>query len=154
MKTKFKYLLLFLFVTLSLHEGFSKENNQLVIHGSYTFETYDGQENIAVYMSFFNNTDNDIEIESFSSNLSSRVEMHDIKITNDIARMIMIKKVIVKKKDQLYLQPGGKHLMFFGINKNLNDGDSFDIQVNLKNGVTQNVKTMVLSKKLKSNYLN
>ena len=44
--------------------------------------------------------------------------------------------------------------MFFGINKNLNDGDSFDIQVNLKNGVTQNVKTMVLSKKLKSNYLN
>lgn len=154
MKTKFKYLLLFLFVTLSLHEGFSKENNQLVIHGSYTFETYDGQENIAVYMSFFNNTDNDIEIESFSSNLSSRVEMHDIKITNDIAKMIMIKKVIVKKKDQLYLQPGGKHLMFFGINKNLNDGDSFDIQVNLKNGVTQNVKTMVLSKKLKSNYLN
>ena len=154
MKTKFKYLLLFLFVTLSLHEVFSKENNQLVIHGSYTFETYDGQENIAVYMSFFNNTDNDIEIESFSSNLSSRVEMHDIKITNDIAKMIMIKKVIVKKKDQLYLQPGGKHLMFFGINKNLNDGDSFDIQVNLKNGVTQNVKTMVLSKKLKSNYLN
>jgi len=125
-----------------------------VIHGSYTFETYDGQENIAVYMSFFNNTDNDIEIESFSSNLPSRAEMHDIKITNDIAKMIMIKKVIVKKKDQLYLQPGGKHLMFFGINKNLNDGDSFDIQVNLKNGVTQNVKTMVLSKKLKSNYLN
>ena len=118
MKTKFKYLLLFLFVTLSLHEAFSKENNQLVIHGSYTFETYDGQENIAVYMSFFNNTDNDIEIESFSSNLSSRVEMHDIKITNDIAKMIMIKKIIVKKKDQLYLQPGGKHLMFFGINKN------------------------------------
>ena len=154
MKTKFKYLLLFLFVTLSLHEVFSKENNQLVIHGSYTFETYDGQENIAVYMSFFNNTDNDIEIESFSSNLSSRVEMHDIKITNDIAKMIMIKKVIVKKKDQLYLQPGGKHLMFFGINKNLDDGDSFDIQVNLKNGVTQNVKTMVLSKKLKSNFLN
>jgi len=154
MKTKFKYLLLFLFFTLSLHEAFSKENNQLVIHGSYTFETYDGQENIAVYMSFFNNTDNDIEIESFSSNLSPRVEMHDIKITNDIAKMIMIKKVIVKKKDQLYLQPGGKHLMFFGINKNLNDGDSFDIQVNLKNGVTQNVKTMVLSKKLKSNYLN
>ena len=45
-----------------------------------------------VYMSFFNNTDNDIEIESFSSNLSPRVEMHDIKITNDIAKMIMIKR--------------------------------------------------------------
>ena len=153
MKTKFKYLLLFLFVTLSLHEAFSKENNQLVIHGSYTFETYDGQENIAVYMSFFNNTDNDIEIESFSSNLSSRVEMHDIKITNDIAKMIMIKKVIVKKRSTLSTT-WWEAFDVFGINKNLNDGDSFDIQVNLKNGVTQNVKTMVLSKKLKSNYLN
>merc|ERR1711991_345181 len=52
-------------------------------------------------MSFFNNTDSDIEIESFSSNLSPRVEMHDIKITNDIAKMIMIKKVIVKKRSTL-----------------------------------------------------
>ena len=138
----------------TLYKNFSEKNNKLVIHGSYTFETYEGQENIAVYMSFFNNTDNDIEIESFSSKLSPRVEMHDIKITNDIAKMIMMKKVLVKKNSQLYLQPGGKHLMFFGIKKKLNDGESFDIKVHLKNGVTQNVKTMVLNKKLKSNYLN
>ena len=39
--------------------------------------------------------------------------MHDIKITNDIAKMVMVKKVVVKKKGELYLQPGGKHLMFF-----------------------------------------
>jgi hypothetical protein len=154
MKKKFKYLLLLIFFTVSFNEAFSEKNNKLVIHGSYTFETYEGQENIAVYMSFFNNTDNDIEIESFSSKLSPRVEMHDIKITNDIAKMIMMKKVLVKKNSQLYLQPGGKHLMFFGIKKKLNDGESFDIKVHLKNGMTQNVKTMVLNKKLKSNYLN
>ena len=132
---------------------FQKKNNDLVIHGSYTFETYDGQENIAVYMSFFNNSDEDIKIDSFSSDISPRIEMHDIKLTNDIAKMIMMKEVIVKRKSQLYLQPGGKHLMFFGIKK-LNDGDSFDIQVNLKNGAIHNVKTMVLNKNLKSNYLN
>ena len=117
MKKKFKYLLLLIFFTVSFNEAFSEKNNKLVIHGSYTFETYEGQENIAVYMSFFNNTDNDIEIESFSSKLSPRIEMHDIKITNDIAKMIMMKKVLVKKNSQLYLQPGGKHLMFFGIKK-------------------------------------
>ena len=89
MKKKFKYLLLLIFFTVSFNEAFSEKNNKLVIHGSYTFETYEGQENIAVYMSFFNNTDNDIEIESFSSKLSPRVEMHDIKITNDIAKMIV-----------------------------------------------------------------
>ena len=31
--------------------------------------------------------------------------------------------------------------MFLGLK--LNDGESFDIKVHLKNGVTQNVKTMV-----------
>ena len=105
-------------------------------------------------MSFFNNSDEDIKIDSFSSDISPRIEMHDIKLTNDIAKMIMMKEVIVKRKSQLYLQPGGKHLMFFGIKKKLNDGDSFDIQVNLKNGKIHNVKTMVLNKNLKSNYLN
>ncbi len=154
MKLKFKYLLFFLFIIVPFHDVFSKKNNDLVIHGSYTFETYDGQENIAVYMSFFNNSDEDIKIDSFSSDISPRIEMHDIKLTNDIAKMIMMKEVIVKRKSQLYLQPGGKHLMFFGIKKKLNDGDSFDIQVNLKNGKIHNVKTIVLNKNLKSNYLN
>ena len=154
MKLNFKYLLFFLFIIVPFHDVFSKKNNDLVIHGSYTFETYDGQENIAVYMSFFNNSDEDIKIDSFSSDISPRIEMHDIKLTNDIAKMIMMKEVIVKRKSQLYLQPGGKHLMFFGIKKKLNDGDSFDIQVNLKNGKIHNVKTMVLNKNLKSNYLN
>ena len=154
MKLKFKYLLFFLSIIVPFDDVFSKKNNHLVIHGSYTFETYDGQENIAVYMSFFNNSDEDIKIDSFSSDISARIEMHDIKLTNDIAKMIMMKEVIVKRKSQLYLQPGGKHLMFFGIKKKLNDGDSFDIQVNLKNGKIHNVKTMVLNKNLKSNYLN
>ena len=154
MKLKFKYLLFFLSIIVPFDDVFSKKNNHLVIHGSYTFETYDGQENIAVYMSFFNNSDEDIKIDSFSSDISPRIEMHDIKLTNDIAKMIMMKEVIVKRKSQLYLQPGGKHLMFFGIKKKLNDGDSFDIQVNLKNGKIHNVKTIVLNKNLKSNYLN
>ena len=147
MMKKFKYLLLFIFFTISSNEVFSKKNDHLVIHGSYTFETFEGQENIAVYMSFFNNTDNDIEIESFSSDLSPRIEMHDIKITNDIAKMVMVKKVVVKRKGELYLQPGGKHLIF-GIKKKLIDGDSFNIKINLKNGTSQNIRTMVLNKNL------
>jgi len=154
MKVKFKYLLLLILIIVPFEHVFSKKNNHLVIHGSYTFETYDGQENIAVYMSLFNTSDKDIQIDSFSSDLSSRIEMHDIKFTNDIAKMVMIKEVVVKGKSELYLQPGGKHLMFFGIKEKLNDGDSFDIQVNLKNGTTHNVKTMVLNKNLKSKYLN
>ena len=154
MTLKFKHLMLFIFIVVAFHEVFSQKKNQLAVHGSYTFETYDGQKNIAVYMSFFNNSDQDVLIDSFSSDLSSRIEMHDIQFKNDIAKMVMIKEVVIKGKSELYLQPGGKHLMFFGIKEKLSDGDSFEIQVNFKNGTSQKVKTMVLSKDLKSNYLN
>ena len=154
MKVKIKYLLFLIFIIVPFSDVFSKKNNYLVVHGSYTFETYEGQENIAVYMSFFNNSDEDIKIDSFSSDLSSRIEMHDIKFTNDIAKMVMMKEIVIKRKSQLYLQPGGKHLMFFDIKKKLRDGESFNIQVTLKNGTKQNIKTMVLNKNLKSNFLN
>jgi len=151
---KFKYFLLIFLLILTFGSVNSKKKSNLVVHGSYTFETYEGQKNIAVYASFFNNSDENIEIDSFFSNLSPRIEMHDIKIKNDVVKMIMIEDVVVKKKSELFLQPGGKHLMFFEINRKLNDGDSFDLKVILKNGNELFTKVMVLNKKLKSNFLN
>ncbi len=95
---KFKYFLLIFLLTLPFGSVNSKEKSNLVVHGSYTFETYEGQKNIAVYMSFFNNSEKHIEIESFQSNLSPRIEMHDIEINDDVVKMVMIEDVVVKKK--------------------------------------------------------
>ena len=61
--------------------------------------------------------------------------------------------MLLKKKSERFLQPGGKHLMFFEITRELNDGESFDMEVILKNGNQFNTKVMVLNKKLKSNFL-
>ena len=64
--------------------------------------------------------------------------MHDIKITNDIAKMVMVKKVVVKRKGELYLQPGGKTFnVFWKLKKNLSMGSSSNIKINLKNGTSQ-----------------
>ena len=150
---KFKYFLVIFLLILPFGNANSKEKSNLVVHGSYTFETYEGQKNIAVYMSFFNNSDKNIEIDSFYSNLSPRIEMHDIKIQGDVVKMVMIENIVVKKKSELFLQPGGKHLMFFEITRKLIDGDSFDVKIILKNGNQFNTKVMVLNKKLKSNFL-
>ena len=53
MMKKFKYLLLFIFLTISSNEVFSKKNDHLVIHGSYTFETFEGQEKYSRVHEFF-----------------------------------------------------------------------------------------------------
>ena len=68
--------------------------------------------------------------------MSPRIEIIDIKITDDVVKMVMIEDVVVKKKkSELFFTTWRKHLMLFEITKKLNDGDSFDLQVNLKMGM-------------------
>ena len=96
-------------------------NEKLALHGGYTFETNQEQRATAVYLSFFNNSENEIEIESFSTDIANSVEMHDIKITDDIVKMFKVESVEIESKSELFLQPGGRHLMLFGLKKKLNE---------------------------------
>ena len=90
-----KYLL-FLLLFTSVKAEANKE--KLALHGGYTFETSQEQRATAVYLSFFNNSEKEIEIESFSSDIANSVEMHDIKITDDIVKMFKVESVEIDAK--------------------------------------------------------
>ena len=146
-----KYLL-FLLLFTSVKAEANKE--KLALHGGYTFETSQEQRATAVYLSFFNNSEKEIEIESFSSDIANSVEMHDIKITDDIVKMFKVESVEIDAKSELFLQPGGRHLMLFGLKRKLIDKDSFILKVHLKNKIVLETSILVLDKKLKANFLN
>ena len=146
-----KYLLFLLLFTSIKAEA---NNEKLALHGGYTFETSREQRATAVYLSFFNNSEDEIEIESFSTDIANSVEMHDIKITDDIVKMFKVESVEIESKSELFLQPGGRHLMLFGLKKKLNDKESFILRVHLKNQVVLKTNILVLNKKLKANFLN
>ena len=132
----------------------ANQHGKLALHGGYTFETSLEQRATAVYLSFFNNSEKQIEIESFSTDIANSVEMHDIKITDDIVKMFKVENVEINSKSELFLQPGGRHLMLFGLKKKLNDKESFVLKVHLKNKVVLETNILVLDKKLKANFLN
>ncbi|MEL6571165.1 MAG: copper chaperone PCu(A)C [Pseudomonadota bacterium] len=50
-----------------------------------------------------------------------RVEIHDVKVENDIASMFRIEGVEIGPSESITLQPGQKHVMFMGL-----DGDPFE----------------------------
>jgi len=147
-----KYLLFFLLFAFTKVEANQLE--KLSLHGGYTFETSSEQKATAVYLSFFNNSEKEIEIESFSTDIANSVEMHDIKITNDIVKMFRVENLEIKSKSELFLQPGGRHLMLFGLKKKLNDKESFILKVHLKNKIVLETNILVLDKSLKANFLN
>ena len=66
-----KYLLFFL-LFISWELG-ANHHEKLALHGGYTFETGPEQKATAVYLSFFNNGEKEIEIESFSTNVANFV---------------------------------------------------------------------------------
>ncbi len=147
-----KYLLFFLlFISINVE---ANQREKLALHGGYTFETNLEQKATAVYLSFFNNSDKEIEIESFSTDIANSVEMHDIKITDDVVKMFKVEDLQIKSKSELFLQPGGRHLMLFGLKKKLNDKESFVLKVHLKNKIVLETNILVLDKKLKANFLN
>ena len=141
-------------LSMELKNNKAEDHAGLTAHGGYTFETNKGQMVTAVYLSFFNNSEEDVEIKSFSTDIAGRVEMHDVRVSDDIVKMFEVTNVKIKAKSELFLQPGGKHLMLFDLKKKLNDKETFPLNIKLKNKKILVTKIMVLNKKLKENFLN
>ena len=153
---KIKYLLIF-FLSISLSYPtnlFSNKVINLLFHGGYAFETLGNQKNTAVYISIFNNSDKDVVIKEILSDIAEKVEIHEMIIVDNIMKMRMIKNFQVKKKSELYLQPGGKHILLFGLKKKIVDGDKFILKFRLENEEILESKVMVLSNKLRENLIN
>ena len=133
---------------------YSNESGGLALHGGYAFETSKKQKNAALYISFFNNSNKDIFINSFSTKVANKTELHDVKVENDIVKMFPLQDIKIKAKSELFLQPGGKHIMLFDLNRKLNDKEDFTLNVHLKDGRVLKTKIMILSKELRKNFLN
>ena len=111
----FKYIQFIFFLILSNSVNSNQES--IVFHGAYTFETFDGQRACAVYVSIFNNTNKDFLIESISTKVASKAEIHEIETENEIIKMKKKENFLIKSKQQVFFQPGGTHLMLMGLKK-------------------------------------
>ncbi len=147
----FKYIYYFLFIII--FTSAKSEENNLVFHGAYTFETFPGQKSCAVYVSIFNNTNKDFTINIESSDVSEKAEIHKMEKKDNIIKMKKIEKINIQAKDQVFFQPGGTHIMLMNLKKELEDGSSFFINFLINNKKIQRIKVLVLNKKLRENFI-
>ena len=96
----FKYIQFIFFLILSNSVNSNQES--IVFHGAYTFETFDGQRACAVYVSIFNNTNKDFLIESISTKVASKAEIHEIETENEIIKMKKKENFLIKSKQQVF----------------------------------------------------
>ena len=137
------------FISEEINANLKKKMN-VFFHGGYTFESFVGQKNAAVYISVFNHTDKEIFISSVSSDISKISEIHEIKKDGNIMKMSKVKKLSIKPNDTFFFQPGGSHIMLMNLKKELKDGEEFIIKFFLENSEIIEANIKVLNSNLRN----
>ena len=57
-------------------------------------------------------------------------------------------------REQIFLQPGGKHIMLFGLKKKLEEGDKFLLSFQVNRDTILQAEVFVVDSALKEKYIN
>ena len=123
----------------SNHTETKKKQTEKAILGKITFEKgwarpgSKGQTS-AAYLSISNGTASKDSIVSISSNMARKAEIHEsYKGENGIIGMRPAPEQVIPPGEDLYLQPGGLHIMLMELTRNLTVEDSVKLSIEFKN---------------------
>jgi len=109
--------------------------------------------NGAGYFKIKNTGNTDIHLLEVVSDSVDNIELHTIIMEEDVAKMRPIKGgVIIKVGESMEFKPMGNHLMFFGINKKLGEGELMEANFKFKNSKDLLVKFKIESNKSSHNH--
>lgn len=106
----------------------------LEIEDLWLRESVPGSENGAAFGVFANTGSDDIVVIGADSAAAKRVEIHQHLHQDGEMRMEEIEALPVAAGEKVTLQPGGYHIMLFGLNAPLATGDEHSITLYLSNG--------------------
>ena len=100
----------------------------LIVENPWARATPRGAKVGAGYLSIFNIGKVDDRLISATTDISKRVEIHSVSITNGIMKMRKLADGIeIKSKNLVDFKPGGYHLMFIDLNEPLKKEQSFNV---------------------------
>lgn len=72
-----------------------------------------------------------------STPLADRVEIHEMKLENDVMRMRPVEQLMLSAGSPVELKPGGYHLMLMGLKKPLQEGEELPLTLEFQGARTQ-----------------
>lgn len=101
----------------------------------------------AAYVTIQNDTATDVTLTSVSvaETLAKSVELHDMLMDGEMMKMVEITDgIVIPANGSVALKPGGKHVMFMGLQTTLDEGKSFDLTFNFANQPAQTISVPVV----------
>jgi periplasmic copper chaperone A len=103
-----------------------------------------GSLNTSAYFSIKNSGDTDKFIVAASSSVANTVELHKHIMLGDMMRMEKQQKVLLSAGQTVTFEPGGLHLMFFGLHQALQNAQQVDIQLKMQDGELVNFSALAV----------
>ena len=69
---------------------------------------------------------------SAESDVATTVELHKTTVKDGVMKMAPVKGIEIPAKGEVILKPGDYHIMLLGLNRDLNVGDEFSVQLNFE----------------------
>jgi copper(I)-binding protein len=122
------------------------QHTGLEITSPWARPSMSAQGNSAAYLAIKNNSDKDYKLISATATIANNIELHNSFVDQTgVSRMIKIDNIVIPAGSTITLAPGKMHIMLFGLQKALNVGDKFNLQLLFENADPQTVEVIVKS---------
>ncbi|MDZ7752852.1 MAG: copper chaperone PCu(A)C [Gammaproteobacteria bacterium] len=110
---------------------------------AYIFELPPVQKNSAAYFTLVNPGANDRALVGARTPVARKAELHTHINDDGVMRMRQVDRIDVPAGGTTRLQPGGLHMMLFGLTRGLTAGDEVEIELRFDDGSTTDVVATV-----------
>lgn len=100
----------------------------------------------AGYMTLVNVGSEEVTLVKIESGAFNSIEVHEMVRVDGLMEMHEVTDLVIPATGQIYLEPGGKHLMLMGPQAHLKVGQKVDMTLTFKSGKKQTVSVEVAAK--------
>jgi len=97
----------------------SEMSDVLAVQDAYVRAPIPGNPMTAVYLTLSNYSDSARTLTEVSAPWATKIEIHTHDVVNGVMRMRQVDKLEIPSDDSVQLEPGGLHLMVFGVDASL-----------------------------------
>lgn len=106
----------------------------VTVHDAWVREPMGGRNMTGAFAIVENSGATPRTVVAASSDVSDKVELHEMKNENGMMRMSPVKQFDIPARGKLELKPGSFHVMLFDMKKKLADGDRIKLTLTLDDG--------------------
>ena len=137
-----------LLATLPCIAAFAADRNPadaitILVRDAWARPTSTGMPMGAAYFTIINGTGKDDALIAASSPVAARVEMHETKIEDGMARMRPLAEIRVPARGRVSVAPGGIHLMLVDLAKPLAAGTRVPLTLEFRTAGRQTIELVV-----------